>query len=243
MTCLAKISLENPVMLGFSEKLTKLETMVEQTGPLKSDNNEDLGDDSIVEHSRDYRFPVQLVQTHAKVPCGSRLAVLISVLKHLFEKEGSNKCWQDARPEDSLLFLQPVEIDYLKDLERHAVKLTEYPIIKVLESFPFYGKKFHAKSFVTLDAHPWVLSLQNALESFVSTEANINKLTKSTYCSWICAYTVHRGELENIFMVKKLHLGHVAKSFSLKEQPFVGGEIIAETREEEEERLKAEGFG
>lgn len=25
------------------------------------------------------------------VPCGSRLAVLLSVLKHLFEKEASNK--------------------------------------------------------------------------------------------------------------------------------------------------------
>ncbi|KAK4786461.1 hypothetical protein SAY86_003150 [Trapa natans] len=321
---LAKISLENPVMLGLGERLTQLETMVEQTGSLKSVNNEDLGDDSIVEHSTDFRLPVQLIQTYAKVPCGSRLAILLSVLKHLFEKEGSNKivvffstcdsvdfhykllsefCWapyeqlvgeskqkflrcktfrlhgnmeqedrkttfQSFKTEksalllstdvsargldipkvrciiqydspgeateyvhrvgrtarldkrgDSLLFLQPVEIDYLKDLEKHGVKLTEYPLMKVLDSFPLYGKKFHAKNFVTLDAHPWVLSLQNALESFVSTEANINKLAKNTYCSWIRAYTAHRGELKSIFMVKKLHLGHVAKSFALKEQP------------------------
>lgn len=33
------------------------------------------------------------------------------------------------------------------------------------------------------------------------------------------AYTAHRGELKEIFTVKKLHLGHVAKSFALKEQP------------------------
>lgn len=52
-----------------------------------------------------------------------------------------------------------------------------------------------------------------------SSQANINKLAKSAYCSWIRAYTAHRGELKKIFMVKKLHLGHVAKSFALKEQP------------------------
>lgn len=37
--------------------------------------------------------------------------------------------------------------------------------------------------------------------------------------SWVRAYTAHRGELKQIFMVKKLHLGHVAKSFALKDQP------------------------
>lgn len=68
------------------------------------------------------------------------------------------------------MFLQPVETDYLNDLEKHGVSLTEFPIMKVLDSFPLYGQKFHVKKFVALDAHPWVLSLQKALESFVSTE-------------------------------------------------------------------------
>lgn len=47
----------------------------------------------------------------------------------------------------------------------------------------------------------------------------MKQLAQKGFCSWVRAYTAHRGELKNIFMVKKLHLGHVAKSFALKEQP------------------------
>lgn len=68
---------------------------------------------------------------------------------------------------EALLFLQPVEMDYLKDLEKHGESLTEYPLLKVLDSFPSYDQKHHVKKFLTLDLHPWVLSLQKALESFV----------------------------------------------------------------------------
>lgn len=47
----------------------------------------------------------------------------------------------------------------------------------------------------------------------------MKKLAQDAFCAWVRAYTAHRGELKRIFMVKKLHLGHVAKSFALKEQP------------------------
>lgn len=68
---LAKISLDNPVMLGLGERLTQSEKMVEQTGSLKLDNDEDLGDagDAIIAPTRDYRLPAQLVQTYAKGMC------------------------------------------------------------------------------------------------------------------------------------------------------------------------------
>lgn len=66
-----------------------------------------------------------------------------------------------------MLFLQPVEIDYLQDLEKHGVSLTEYPLLKVLDNFPLYGQKNHTKKSVFVDSHPWVLCLQKALESFI----------------------------------------------------------------------------
>lgn len=66
---------------------------------------------------------------------------------------------------ESLLFLQPVEIDYLQDLEKHGVSLTEYPVLKVLDSFPL--QKNHTKKSVFLESHPWVLCLQKALEAFI----------------------------------------------------------------------------
>lgn len=72
-----------------------------------------------------------------------------------------------------MLFLQPVEIDYLQDLEKHGASLTEYPLLKVLDSFPLYGQKKHTKNFVAIESHPWVLSLQKELESFVTSKVII----------------------------------------------------------------------
>lgn len=69
-----------------------------------------------------------------------------------------------------MLFLQPAEIDYLQDLEKHGVSLTEYPLLKVLDNFPLYGQKNHIKKSVFIDSHPWVLSLQKALESFIASK-------------------------------------------------------------------------
>ncbi|GER40417.1 dead box ATP-dependent RNA helicase [Striga asiatica] len=320
---LANMSLENPVMIGLDDKKM-----------LQSVNHKHFSDGSdvfnVVEESRkltssneEYNLPSQLVQRYIKVPCGSRLVVLLSILKNLFEKDASQKVvvffstcdavdfhytllsefhWSKSQSEaelrqiflrcktlrlhgsmnhedrkktfqmfkteksalllstdvsargldfpkvkciiqydspgeaieyvhrvgrtarlgekgDSILFLQPVEIDYLKDLEKHGVALTEYPLQKHLNSLPLCNLKQHTKKFVSIEMHPWVVALQRALESFVSAEPKMKKLAMDAFSSWIRAYTAHRGELKQIFTVKKLHLGHVAKSFALKEQP------------------------
>lgn len=324
---LAMMSLENPVMIGLDDKKIQLNPSLQRFETIRSN----MGDES--EHSgktmnssnEDYKVPAQLIQKYVKVPCGSRLAVLISILKNLFEKEASEKIvvffstcdavdfhyslinefhWSlnsnleaeikqlflkcktfrlhgnmehgdrrttfqafkteksalllstdvsargldfpkvrciiqyDSPGEateyvhrvgrtarlgergDSILFLQPIEMDYLKELEKHGVSLSEYPLLKVLDSFPL---KQGVKKFVDLEFHPWVMSLQRALESLVGSEPEMKQLAKDAFCSWVRAYTAHRGELKGIFMVKKLHLGHVARSFALKEQPSLVG--------------------
>lgn len=70
---------------------------------------------------------------------------------------------------EALLFLQPVEMDYLHDLQHHGVKLEEYQIQRCLDGFALHGKNFYKKS-ISLETHPWVLFLQKALETFISTE-------------------------------------------------------------------------
>lgn len=65
------------------------------------------------------------------------------------------------------------------------------------------------------------LTLTHCLHFF--SQPDTKTLAKNAFCSWVRAYTAHRGELKRIFMVKKLHLGHVAKSFALKEQPSLVG--------------------
>ncbi|QCE13598.1 ATP-dependent RNA helicase DDX31/DBP7 [Vigna unguiculata] len=323
---LAKISLDNPVMVGLDgKKIEQISTAVSNDHSESDEDNEDQYS-SKMPTVGDYKVPVQLIQRYMKVPCGSRLPILLSIIKHLFEREPSQKVvvffstcdavdfhysllsefqfssypqtegirqkflgckifrlhgsmvqedrrtsFQTFKTEksalllssdvsargldfpkvrciiqydspgeateyvhrvgrtarlgekgESLLFLQPVEIDYLQDLEKHGVSLTEYPVLKVLDSFPL--QKNYTKKSVFLDSHPWVLSLQKALEAFIMSKPEVDKLAKKAFCSWVRAYTAHRGELKRIFMIKKLHLGHVAKSFALKQQPSLVGQ-------------------
>eukprot|EP00268_Persea_americana_P027240 TRINITY_DN2667_c0_g2_i2.p1 TRINITY_DN2667_c0_g2~~TRINITY_DN2667_c0_g2_i2.p1 ORF type:complete len:511 (+),score=89.73 TRINITY_DN2667_c0_g2_i2:240-1772(+) len=124
---------------------------------------------------------------------------------------------------DALLFLQPVEVDYLQDLQKHGASLEEFPLLKLLDSFPLYGQKHHNKNLLSLEMHPWVLTLHKAIESFILMGPSLTKLAKEAFRSWVRAYTAHRGDLKRIFVVKKLHLGHVARSFGLKEQPSLVG--------------------
>nr|CAD1842563.1 unnamed protein product [Ananas comosus var. bracteatus] len=291
----ANISLDNPVMVGLDDKkiTSGPQNLLGRNLTLRSE-----GCGSLEKHNtfpshpvENYNLPAQLIQRYVKVSCGSRLVVLLSILRTLFDREISQKIvvflstcdavdfhymllsefqwgsemhseanqkqkFLDARGLDfpkvrciiqydspgeaseyvhrvgrtarlgekgeALLFLQPVEIDYLHDLEQHSVSLKEYPLQKVLDSFPLYGQKHH-KKLISLDTHPWVLFLQRALERFVLTEPKLMKRARDAFCSWVRAYTAHRGELKKIFMVKKLHLGHVARSFGLKEQPSLVG--------------------
>lgn len=325
---LAKMSLDNPVMIGLDGKKIEPISTVKCLDPLESDEDNEDKHSSKIPTVGDYKVPIQLIQRYMKVPCGSRLPVLLSILKHLFEREPSQKVvvffstcdavdfhysllsefqfssypqtegirqtfigcktlrlhgnmeQEDRRTSfqafkteksalllstdvsargldfpkvrciiqydspgeateyvhrvgrtarlgergESLLFLQPVEIDYLQDLEKHGVSLTEYPVLKILDSFPLYGQKNHAKKSVFLESHPWVLCLQKALEAFTVSKPKVDELAKKAFCSWVRAYTAHRGELKRIFMIKKLHLGHVAKSFALKQQPSLVGQ-------------------
>ncbi|XP_010554723.1 PREDICTED: DEAD-box ATP-dependent RNA helicase 17 [Tarenaya hassleriana] len=326
---LAKISLDNPVMIGLDNNRPQ-DLSFHAPGSPVSD-----ADDMIIHvnkgidsSSGDYRIPSQLVQRYAKVPCGSRIVVLLSVLKNLFEREASQKVvvffstrdavdfhysllsefqWppssdpeveikqlflkcktfrlhgsmeqEDRRTAfgafntekqalllctdvaargldfpkvkcivqydspgeateyvhrvgrtarlgekgEALLFLQPIEIDYLQELEKHGVSLTEYPLLKVLDKFPLLGHMPRIRKVISPESHPWVISLQKALESFVYAELKMKKLAKSAFVSWVRAYAAHKGELKRLFVVKKLHLGHVAKSFALREQPSLVG--------------------
>ncbi|KAJ8764178.1 hypothetical protein K2173_005103 [Erythroxylum novogranatense] len=326
---LAKISLENPVMIGLDDKKVQVDPSVECIGSIQSDIDDELehSNKATIVSAGDYKLPAQLVQQYVKVPCGSRLAVLLSILKHLFERVTSQKVvvffstcdavdfhyylmsnfrrtssahsetelkdmflrtknfrlhgnmkqedrkttFQAFKTEksalllstdiaargldfpkvrciiqydspgeateyvhrvgrtarlgekgDSLLFLQPIEVDYLRELEKHGVSLSEYPILKMLDSLTLNGHVQGGRKFAALELHPWLLSLQKALESCMA-EPKMNKLAQTAFCSWVRAYTAHRGELKRIFMVKKLHLGHVAKSFALKQQPSLVG--------------------
>lgn len=55
------------------------------------------------------------------------------------------------------------------------MSLVEYPLLKVLDSFPLYGQQ-HIRKFVSIDAHPWVLALQKALEAFTDQVVHFSRV-------------------------------------------------------------------
>uniref|UniRef100_A0A803M8Q5 Uncharacterized protein n=1 Tax=Chenopodium quinoa TaxID=63459 RepID=A0A803M8Q5_CHEQI len=327
---LANISLENPVMIGLDERELHQNSSSKHLVSLESEDEAEHSE-KLKDFNEDYNLPSQLTQKYVKVPCGSRLAVLLSVLKNLIEGQATQKVvvffstcdavdfhyelfkefqwppnvaketkekklflnWEIfhlhgnmennerkttvssfkakksalllcsdviARgldvPEitciiqydppgeateyvhrvgrtarlgqkgDSLLFLQPIEYDYLQELEKHGALLTEYPLQKVLDSFPLYGQKHFSRKFVSIEMHPWLIGLQKALEGFITYQSKLKTMAQDAFVSWIRGYTTRRGELRKIFVRNKLHLGHVAKSFALKDQPSLVGKSV-----------------
>lgn len=89
--------------------------------------------------------------------------------------------------------------------------------------------------FLVLCAPSWWLSFVAFLQP------KMKKLAQNAFCSWVRAYTAHRGELKRIFMVKKLHLGHVAKSFALKEQPSLVGKSFQTQSKKRKRNQKQKG--
>ena len=53
----------------------------------------------------------------------------------------------------------------------------------------------------------------------VERDKALRALAADAFRSYVGAYATHPQHLRRIFHVKKLHLGHVAHSFALKEQP------------------------
>lgn len=96
---------------------------------------------------------------------------------------------------EALLFLQPIETDYLRDLELHGASLTEYPLQKVLDSFPVNGQRLQKRKQISLDMHPWIMSLQRALESFVTSEVMYRTPFRSV--SWYHIWLLMHNEINS----------------------------------------------
>ncbi|KDD72639.1 hypothetical protein H632_c3092p1 [Helicosporidium sp. ATCC 50920] len=53
----------------------------------------------------------------------------------------------------------------------------------------------------------------------VERDPQLAGLGAAAFVSWIRAYATHDAAVKDIFHVKRLHLGHVAHSFALRQRP------------------------
>lgn len=63
------------------------------------------------------------------------------------------------------------------------------------------------------------MELQQSLEKAVEADPSLLTLGRQAFQSFVRAYAAHSSDLKHIFVVRGLHLGHVAKSFALATPP------------------------
>ncbi|KAF7723799.1 ATP-dependent RNA helicase dbp7 [Apophysomyces ossiformis] len=111
---------------------------------------------------------------------------------------------------EASLFLLPSEMEYLDILK--AQDLTPEPVqMETILS--------HLAPTPKSDYHTPAQELQNAMERYVLSKQECVLLARKAYWSSVRAYATHSSAEKHIFHIKKLHLGHLAKSFALREAP------------------------
>ncbi len=151
-----------------------------------------------------------------------------------------------GRKGHALLFLLPSEQGYLDVLRKRGI----HPTALSLQQTLFQATPARFRGRFRAPEEVFCLEIQQKLEKAVerhdpmkeeekggdgakaaSAAAATSLLTmgRKAFGSFVRAYATHPAELKTIFAVRALHLGHVAKSFALKEPPTslkVGKDVI-----------------
>lgn len=61
--------------------------------------------------------------------------------------------------------------------------------------------------------------MQFYIEEYVEKSTEIQALSRKAYTSFLRSYSCYSHEWKHIFHLKNLHIGHVAKSFGIREAP------------------------
>ncbi|XP_078366831.1 ATP-dependent DNA helicase DDX31-like isoform X2 [Oculina patagonica] len=139
---------------------------------------------------------------------------------------------------NALLFLTPAEVEYLETLKQHGISPEELPVDNVLNTLVVSSNDAnHKKSKKILDqrAQESATNLQNSFEDHVLSDQRHLNAAKTAYQSFVRAYATYPSSLKHIFHIKNLHLGHVAKSFALREAP---KEMFQPTKEKKTRKRK-----
>ena len=119
----------------------------------------------------------------------------------------------------AILFLLPTELPYLKELEGHGLRMVETTPSTILASLVGEHAAVHAGGSLSAKGKEAASALQVGFEQQVVQQMVLREMATSAFRSFIRAYATYPLALKQIFHVKLLHLGHIAKSFALRETP------------------------
>ncbi|XP_074150076.1 ATP-dependent DNA helicase DDX31 isoform X1 [Sminthopsis crassicaudata] len=126
----------------------------------------------------------------------------------------------------SLLILAPSEAEYVNSLASHKINVSEIKMEDILSILAmddrFKGRRWgnkKSRSVGPQEIRERATVLQTAFEDYVHASAEKVSWAKKALQSFIRAYATYPKDLKHIFHVRSLHLGHVAKSFGLRDAP------------------------
>jgi len=116
-----------------------------------------------------------------------------------------------GRQGNALIFLLPSEVEYLDIMKAQGLDVEE---IRVEDSIK--------EGLLSREQKDWdyaATNIQMKLERFVLSDPDLVLTAKKAFTSFVRAYATHSSTEKHIFHIKKLHLGHLAKCFALREAP------------------------
>ncbi|XP_067328082.1 ATP-dependent DNA helicase DDX31 [Anolis sagrei] len=126
----------------------------------------------------------------------------------------------------SLLFLSPSETPFLHFLASHHIPVSEVKMESILSFLMkddrFKGSQWGNKKPHGLDPQEWrrrATAMQTVFEGLVHSSTDSVRRAKTALQSFIRAYATFPSSLRTIFCLRSLHLGHLAKSFGLRDAP------------------------
>ncbi|XP_060056432.1 probable ATP-dependent RNA helicase DDX31 isoform X2 [Erinaceus europaeus] len=126
----------------------------------------------------------------------------------------------------SLLILAPSEAEYVNSLASHKINVSEIKMEDILSVLTqdccLKGKRWGSQKSHAVgpqEIRERATILQTVFEDYVHSSERTVSWAKKALQSFIRAYATYPRELKHIFHVRSLHLGHVAKSFGLRDAP------------------------
>ena len=123
---------------------------------------------------------------------------------------------------EAVLFLQPKEHEFKDVLAAEGVKFKEgsaVAMLNVLDEAKSASDRDRSMFKSMPHLHPAAQYMTKKLMSKVASDKPYNTLAKDAFRAYVRAYATFPSAVKHIFHIKRLHLGHVAAAFGLKDPP------------------------
>ncbi|ORZ15986.1 P-loop containing nucleoside triphosphate hydrolase protein [Lobosporangium transversale] len=115
-----------------------------------------------------------------------------------------------GRDGEAILFLLPSEVKYLELLTAQGLPNQEVSVTSILMTLaPPKSNEYQQPA----------TDIQNSFERYNLHSPESMAIARAAFWAFVKSYATHPSSEKHIFHIKNLHLGHIAKSFALREAP------------------------